>query len=88
MAAAIAEQSSVDAMAASKLRQNSAILSASLRQPKTKKAVIIIQVCARIEAQIKQAENAKVVVIHRQRQAKKNKREIDLSAIADMEDDE
>lgn len=45
-------------------------------------------ICARIEAQIKQAENAKVVVIHRERQPKKNKREIDLSTIADMEDDE
>ena len=45
-------------------------------------------ICARIEAQIKQAESAKVVVIHRQRQPKKNKREIDLSTIADMEDDE
>ena len=45
-------------------------------------------ICARIEAQIKQAESAKVVVIHRQRQVKKNKREIDLSAIANMEDDE
>jgi hypothetical protein len=45
-------------------------------------------ICARIEAQIKQAEAAKVVVIHRQRQPKKNKREIDLSTIANMEDDE
>ena len=45
-------------------------------------------ICARIEAQIKQAENAKVVVIHRQRQPKKNKREIDLSTIASMEDGE
>jgi hypothetical protein len=45
-------------------------------------------ICARIEAQIKQAEAAKVVVIHRQRQQKKNKREIDLSTLADMEDDE
>lgn len=45
-------------------------------------------ICARIEAQIKQAEAEKVVIIHRQRQPKKNKREIDLSVLADMEDDE
>ena len=45
-------------------------------------------ICARIEAQIKQAENAKVVVIHRQRQPKKSKREIDLSTIIDTENDE
>jgi hypothetical protein len=45
-------------------------------------------ICARIEAQIKQAEAQKTIVIHRERQAKKNKRMIDLSTIADMEDDE
>lgn len=45
-------------------------------------------ICARIEAQIKQAEAQKTIVIHRERQAKKNKRMIDLSTIVDMEDDE
>jgi ribosomal protein L37E len=45
-------------------------------------------ICARIEAQIKQMEEQKknVVVVHRKRQPKKNKREIDLSTLADMED--
>ena len=45
-------------------------------------------ICARIEAQIKQAEARKVVVIHRERQVKKNDRMIDLSTIAEMEDSE
>ena len=45
-------------------------------------------ICARIEAQIRQAEAVKVNVIHRAPQVKKNKRMIDLSTIASMEDDE
>lgn len=45
-------------------------------------------ICARIEAQIKQMENTKVKVVHRQRQQKVNTKIIDLSSIADMEDDE
>jgi hypothetical protein len=45
-------------------------------------------ICARIEEQIRQAEAAKVVVIHRKKQPKQNKREIDLASIAALEDDE
>ena len=45
-------------------------------------------ICARIEEQIRQAEAAKVVVIHRKKQPKQNKREIDLASIAAMEDEE
>lgn len=47
-------------------------------------------ICARIEAQIKQMqeEEARTVVIHRKRKAKPNRQEIDLSIIADMEDEE
>ena len=46
------------------------------------------RICAAIERQIKQAEKAHVVVIHRQRPPKKSKREIDLSTLAEMEDEE
>jgi hypothetical protein len=45
-------------------------------------------ICARIEEQIRQSEAAKVVVIHRKKQPKQNKREIDLASIAAMEDEE
>lgn len=45
-------------------------------------------ICARIEEQIRQSEAAKVVVIHRKKQPKQNKREIDLASIASMEDEE
>lgn len=45
-------------------------------------------ICARIEAQIKQADERKVVVIHREKKEKKDKRMIDLSSIKEMGDDE
>ena len=45
------------------------------------------RICAAIEKQIKQAENAKVVVIHRQRKPQRNKRIIDLASIAEMDDE-
>jgi hypothetical protein len=44
-------------------------------------------ICAGIEKQIKQGEKAKVVVIHRQRVPKENKRMIDISTIAEMDDE-
>ena len=44
-------------------------------------------ICAGIEKQIKQGEKAKVVVIHRQRAPKENKRMIDISTIAEMDDE-
>ena len=45
-------------------------------------------ICARIEEQIRQMEKTKVKVIHREKQAKVNTKIIDLSSIANMEDDE
>ena len=45
------------------------------------------RICADIEKQIIQAQNAKVIVIHRQRKPKERKL-IDLASIAEMEDDE
>ena len=45
------------------------------------------RICAGIEKQIIQAQNAKVIVIHRQRKPKERKL-IDLASIAEMEDDE
>lgn len=45
-------------------------------------------ICARIEAQIKKAEAEKVIIINRPRQEKKDKRVVDMSAIADMIDEE
>ena len=44
-------------------------------------------ICAGIEEQIKQGENVKVVVIHRQRAPKKPKGWIDLAQIAEMDDE-
>ncbi len=47
-------------------------------------------ICARIEAQIKQAEAEarRTVVVHKQRKPQKSKFEIDISIIAELEDDE
>lgn len=45
-------------------------------------------ICARIEAQIKQGESRKTIVIHRERKPKENNRMIDISALADLEDEE
>ena len=45
------------------------------------------RICAGIERQMIQAQNAKVIVIHRQRKPKEVKL-IDLASIAEMEDDE
>lgn len=48
------------------------------------------RICAAIEKQIQQFEEYKknIVVIHRQRKPKVNKREIDLALLAEMEDEE
>lgn len=44
-------------------------------------------ICARIEAQIKQAEARKVVVIHRERQVEKKKGWIDFEDVEKLEDE-
>ena len=60
---------------------------AEAREEERKKKERNARICAGIEKQIKQAEAQKVVVIHRQRAPKKNKRMIDLSTIVEMDDE-
>ena len=60
---------------------------ADAREKERKKKERNARICAGIEKQIKQAEAQKIVVIHRQREPKKPKGWIDISTIAEMDDE-
>lgn len=56
------------------------------REEERKRKARNAEICAKIEAQIKQMESRKVIIVRQSPPAKKVK-QIDLAAIADMEDD-
>ena len=56
------------------------------REEEQRKQARNAAICARIEEQIKQMESRKVIIVRQAPPAKKVK-QIDLAAIADMEDD-